>query len=110
MLDMQGPSKSVGNATAAANAPCTDSFLSRIQKVLKLAFASLTILLPSAFQVLHPARKMKSLNILKKKKKERLVGTKIINSEREQSPFKCLSLICIPRGTFRAAPIEIGGN
>lgn len=107
---MQGPSKSVGNATAAANAPCTDSFLSRIQKVLKLAFANLTVLLPSAFQVLHPARKMKSLNILKKKKKERLVGTKIINSEREQSPFKCLSLICIPRGTFRAAPIEIGGN
>lgn len=106
VLDMQGPSKAVGNATAAGT--LLAQTLSCIQKVLKPAFSNLSVLL--SFQLLQPARKRKELNILKKDKKE-LAGTKeIINSDREQSPLKRLSLICNPRGTFRAAPIEIGGN
>lgn len=65
-LTMRGLSKSVDNATAVANAPCTDPFLSRNQKLLKLSFANLAVLLCSASQLLKPARKMKELNLLQK--------------------------------------------
>lgn len=109
VLDMQGPSKPVGNATAA-EIPLPQTLISSIQKVLKPASPNISILLPSAFQLLQPARKTKEFNILKKDQKE-VAGTKeIINPDREQSPLKRLSLICIPRGPFRAAPVEIGGN
>lgn len=44
---------------------------------LKLDFSNLTILLPSAFQLLQPARKTEELHVLikgKKKKKKRTTG------------------------------------
>lgn len=64
VLDMQGFSTSVDKITAVANAPCTDSFLSRIQKRLQPSFANLAVLLHSVSQLLKPARKMNKLNLL----------------------------------------------
>lgn len=66
VLDMQGLSKSLDNITAVANVPCTNSFLSRIQKLLQPSFANLAVLLHSVSQLLKPARKMKVLNLLQK--------------------------------------------
>lgn len=59
VLDMQGLSKSVESVTAVANAPCTDSVLSRIQQLLHPSFANLAVLLHSMSQLLKPARNMK---------------------------------------------------
>ena len=84
VLDMHGLSKSVDNVTAVANAPCADSFHSRIQKFLQPSFAQPCSPPPLCVSAAEASKKNERITSFAKT----LAGTKeIINSDREQSPL-----------------------